>query len=152
MVFNIFLGVFLAGLALFFVYWSFTTGIWTYLIGIPIGIYFVLFYVNKTFEFYQNLKDEHKFMINGGFSYRDKKLMLELCTNKIITSEVEDLFYTEQIRHHYPELMPSISECNDFAIESIGNKLTAKGVHGTDKYYRTFEGYKEIFDTLDLTT
>tara|TARA_B100001063_G_scaffold237445_1_gene258377 strand:- start:809 stop:1525 length:717 start_codon:yes stop_codon:yes gene_type:complete len=99
-----------------------------------------------------NLKDEHKFMINGGFSYRDKKLMLELCTNKIITSEVEDLFYTEQIRHHYPELMPSISECNDFAIESIGNKLTAKGVHGTDKYYRSFEGYKEIFDTLDLTT
>ena len=99
-----------------------------------------------------NLRDEKKFMINGGFSYRDKKLMLELCTNKIITSEVEDIFYTEQIRHHYPELMPSIDECNNFAIESIGNKLTAKGIHGTDKYYRTFEGYKEIFDTLDLTS
>ena len=47
--------------------------------------------------------------------------------------------------------MPSIRECNDFAIESVGNVLTAKGVHGTDKYYRTFRGYKEIFDTLELS-
>ena len=99
-----------------------------------------------------NFEDENKFMINGGFSLRNTKLMTELCKNKVINSDIEDLFYTEQIRKHYPELMPSINECNDFAIESIGNKLTAKGVHGTDKYYRTFEGYKEIFDTLDLTT
>ena len=60
MVFNIFLGVFLAGLALFFVYWSFTTGIWVYLIGIPVGIFFVLFYVDKTGKYYLNLKDKHK--------------------------------------------------------------------------------------------
>ena len=76
---------------------------------------------------------------------------MELCTNKIINSSVEDLFYTEQIRKYYPELIPTIQECNDFAIESIGNKLTAKGIHGTDKYYRTFSGYKEIFDTLELS-
>jgi hypothetical protein len=99
-----------------------------------------------------NLTDEQKFMINGGFSLRDKKLMLELCKNKIINSDIEDLFYTEQIRQHYPELMPSIQECNNFAIESIGNKLTAKGIHGTDKYYKTFNGYKEIFDTLEISS
>ena len=99
-----------------------------------------------------NLTDEQKFMINGGFSLRDKKLMMELCTNKIINSDIEDLFYTEQIRQHYPELMPSIQECNNFAIESIGNKLTAKGIHGTDKYYKTFNGYKEIFDTLEISS
>ena len=98
-----------------------------------------------------NLEDENKFMINGGFSFRDKKLMTELCRNKVINSEVEDLFYTEKIRQHYPELMPSINECNDFAIESVGNKLTAKGIHGTDKYYRTFKGYKEIFEVLELS-
>tara|TARA_B100001063_G_C16567416_1_gene454066 strand:- start:20 stop:649 length:630 start_codon:yes stop_codon:yes gene_type:complete len=98
-----------------------------------------------------NLEDEKKFMINGGFSFRDKKLMEELCTNKVINSEVEDLFYTEQIRRHYPELMPSIIECNNFAIESVGNKLTAKGIHGTDKYYKTFKGYEEIFETLELS-
>ena len=78
--------------------------------------------------------------------------MLELCKNKIINSDIEDLFYTEQIRQHYPELMPSIQECNNFAIESIGNKLTAKGIHGTDKYYKTFNGYKEIFDTLEISS
>ena len=99
-----------------------------------------------------HLEDEDKFMINGGFSYRDKNLMKELCTNKVINSEVEDLFYTEQIRYCYPELMPTIQECNNFAIESVGNKLTAKGIHGTDKYYRTFNDYKEIFDTLELSS
>lgn len=99
-----------------------------------------------------DFENENKFMINGGFSLRNTKLMMELCTNKIINSSVEDLFYTEQIRKHYPELIPSIQECNNFAIESIGNKLTAKGIHGTDKYYRTFSGYKEIFDTLELSS
>lgn len=99
-----------------------------------------------------HLEDENKFMINGGLSYRDKNLMKELCTNKVINSEVEDLFYTEQIRYYYPELMPTIQECNNFAIESVGNKLTAKGIHGTDKYYRTFNAYKEIFDTLELSS
>ena len=99
-----------------------------------------------------DLENEKQFMINGGFSLRDKRLMMELCNNKIINSDVEDIFYTEQIRYHYPELMPSIRECNDFAIESVGNALTAKGVHGTDKYYRTFKGYKEIFDTLELSS
>ena len=99
-----------------------------------------------------DFENENKFMINGGFSLRNTKLMMELCTNKIINSSVEDLFYTEQIRKHYPELIPTIQECNDFAIESIGNKLTAKGIHGTDKYYRTFSGYKEIFDTLELSS
>ena len=99
-----------------------------------------------------DLENKKKFMINGGFSLRDKKLMMELCNNKIISSDVEDLFYTEQIRYHYPELMPTIKECNDFAIESVGNKLTAKGIHGTDKYYKTFNGYKEIFDTLEISS
>ncbi len=98
-----------------------------------------------------HLDDNEKFVMNGGFSLRNKDLMLELCTNKPITSKVEDIFFTEQIRKYYPELMPSLKECNNFAIESIGNKLTAKGLHGTDKYYRTFDGYKEIFDTLEIS-
>ena len=98
-----------------------------------------------------NLDDKEKFVMNGGFSFRNKDLMIELCTNKPITSNIEDIFYSEQIRKYYPELMPSIDECNDFAIESIGNKLKAKGIHGTDKYYRTYEGYKEIFDTLEIS-
>ena len=99
-----------------------------------------------------HLEDKEKFVMNGGFSLRNKDLMLDLCTNKPITSNVEDIFFTEQIRKYYPELMPSIEDCNNFAIESVGNKLTAKGLHGTDKYYRTFDGYKEIFDTLEISS
>ena len=39
-----------------------------------------------------DFENENKFMINGGFSLRNTKLMMELCTNKIINSSVEDLF------------------------------------------------------------
>ena len=95
-----------------------------------------------------NFEDENKFVMNGGFSLRDKKLMKELCNNKIITSKIEDIFFTEQIRKFYPELMPSMKECNDFAIESTGNKLKVKGIHGTDKYYYSHKNFKELFDIL----
>ena len=95
-----------------------------------------------------NFDDEKKFIMNGGFSFRDKKLMQELCKNEIITSKVEDIFFTEQIRKFYPELMPSMRECNDFAIESIGNKLKVKGIHGTDKYYYSYNNFKELINIL----
>jgi len=95
-----------------------------------------------------NFDDEKKFIMNGGFSFRDKKLMLELCKNEIITSKIEDIFFTEQIRKFYPELMPSMNECNDFAIESAGNKFKAKGIHGTDKYYYSYDNFKELFNIL----
>ena len=95
-----------------------------------------------------NFHDNDKFAINGGFSLRNKNLMLELCENKVITSEIEDIFYTEQIRKYYPEILPQINDCHNFAIESYGNKLTAKGIHGTDKYYMTNNDYKEIFEYL----
>ena len=95
-----------------------------------------------------NFHDNDKFAINGGFSLRNKNLMLELCENKVITSEIEDIFYTEQIRKYYPEILPQINDCHNFAIESYGNKLTAKGIHGTDKYYMTNNNYKEIFEYL----
>ena len=95
-----------------------------------------------------NFEDNDKFAINGGFSLRNKNLMLELCENKVITSEIEDIFYTEQIRKFYPELLPQLNDCHNFAIESYGNKLVAKGIHGTDKYYMTNDNYKEIFEYL----
>jgi hypothetical protein len=31
--------------------------------------------------------------------------------------------------------LPSIQDCHDFAIETIGNPNMAIGIHGTDKYY-----------------
>ena len=98
-----------------------------------------------------NFEDNEKFIINGGFSLRNKKKMIELSKNKIINSNIEDWFFTEQIRYHYPSLLPTIDECHDFAIESFGNMSKAKGLHGTDKFYRSFEFYKELFDTIEIS-
>jgi hypothetical protein len=97
-----------------------------------------------------NFEDDKKFIINGGFSFRNKKLMIELSKNKIINSHIEDYFFTEQLRKYYPELMPNIQDCNNFAIESIGNKLLAKGIHGTDKYYASNRFYNELFNIIDI--
>lgn len=97
-----------------------------------------------------NFEDDEKFIINGGFSFRNKKLMIELSKNKIINSHIEDYFFTEQLRKYYPELMPNIQDCNNFAIESIGNKLLAKGIHGTDKYYTSNRFYNELFNIIDI--
>ena len=99
-----------------------------------------------------NFEDNEKFIINGGFSLRNKKKMIELSKNKIINSNIEDWFFTEQIRYHYPSLLPTIDECHDFAIESFGNASKAKGLHGTDKFYRSFDFYKTLFDALEITT
>ena len=98
-----------------------------------------------------NFEDKDKFIINGGFSLRNKNKMIELSKNKMITSRIEDWFFTEQIRYNYPNLMPSIDDCHDFAIESFGNMSTAKGLHGSDKFYRSFDFYKELFDTLEIS-
>ena len=98
-----------------------------------------------------NFEDKDKFIINGGFSLRNKKKMIELSKKKIINSDIEDWFFTEQIRHNYPEMLPSIDDCHDFAIESFGNMSKAKGLHGTDKFYRSFEFYKELFDTIEIS-
>lgn len=96
-----------------------------------------------------DFENQDKFIMNGGFSFRDKKLMKELCKNKIITSKIEDIFFTEQIRKFYPELLPTMNECNDFAIESIGNKLKVKGIHGTDKYYYSHKNFEDLFNILE---
>ena len=97
-----------------------------------------------------DFEDDEKFIINGGFSFRNKKLMIELSKNKIINSHIEDYFFTEQLRKYYPELMPNIQDCNNFAIESTGNKLLAKGIHGTDKYYTSSRFYNELFNIIDI--
>ena len=81
--------------------------------------------------------NEKEFIMNGGFSLRNRNLMLDLCKYKKDFDQniVEDIFFTKLIRQHYPKLLPKMSECNDFAIESFGNPEKAVGLHGTDKYY-----------------
>jgi len=84
------------------------------------------------------LNRENEFIINGGLSYRSKKAMLFAC--KLIDDSYhglpEDVIFTKLMRKH-KELfkLPSIAECNDFSIETLGNFDKVIGIHGTDKYY-----------------
>jgi len=85
-----------------------------------------------------NLNQEKEFIINGGLSYRSKKAMLTAC--KLIDNSYdgmpEDIIFTKLMRKHKQLFkLPSIAECNNFSIETIGNFNNAIGIHGTDKYY-----------------
>ena len=53
------------------------------------------------------------------------------------------------IRENYPKLLPSLKECDEFAIESFGDYTKAIGIHGTDKYYAKPKFYKEVFQYLN---
>ena len=94
-------------------------------------------------------KYENSFVMNGGFSLRKKDLMIELCNKKKEINVNEDIYFSNLIRSNYPELMPSMQECNNFALESWGNPNTAIGIHGTDKYYCSSELFIEAFKSLD---
>ena len=95
-------------------------------------------------------KYENSFVINGGFSLRKKDLMIELCNKKKEINVNEDIYFSNLIRSNYSELMPSMQECNNFAIESWGNPLTAIGIHGTDKYYCSSQLFIEVFKNLEF--
>ena len=102
-------------------------------------------------------KGKDKFVIQGGFSIRNKQLMIELSSlrEKFIEQNldkkiVEDIYFTNLIRQNYPNLFPAIKECDEFAIESWGDYKKAIGIHGTDKYYAKPNFYKEVFNYLEL--
>jgi len=84
------------------------------------------------------LNREKEFIINGGLSYRSKKAMIIAC--KLIDDSYngmpEDVIFTKLMRKHTDFFkLPTIKECNNFSIETIGNFDSAIGIHGTDKYY-----------------
>ena len=98
--------------------------------------------------------------MNGGFSVRDRNLMIELSKfkNKIGDDKIigydndifyEDVYFTNLIRENYSNLLPNIKACNEFAIESEGDYTKAIGIHGTDKYYANSDFYKKVFKYLE---
>ena len=102
-------------------------------------------------------REKDKFVIQGGFSIRNKQLMIELSSlrEKFIEQNldkkiVKDIYFTNLIRQNYPNLFPAIKECDEFAIESWGDYKKAIGIHGTDKYYAKPNFYKEVFNYLEL--
>jgi hypothetical protein len=81
--------------------------------------------------------DLNNYIINGGLSIRKKETMIEICknlSNKEKSGDIaEDIIFTNKIKEKYK--VPSINECMNFSIESIGNLEKVLGIHGTDKYY-----------------
>lgn len=78
-----------------------------------------------------------QFVMNGGLSLRRRSAMLRAVRS--LTPDArrkpEDVAFTETMRASGDFVLPGMEECNEFAIESIGNPDTAIGMHGTDKYY-----------------
>jgi beta-1,4-mannosyl-glycoprotein beta-1,4-N-acetylglucosaminyltransferase len=79
-----------------------------------------------------------EFVINGGLSLRRVEAFARACD--MLTDEdkalPEDVAFCKVMRAH-PETfsLPSVQECMDFAIESMGNPARVVGIHGTDKGY-----------------
>lgn len=86
--------------------------------------------------------DPAQFIMNGGLSLRRRSAMLRAVRglargHPSLLEKPEDVAFCEAMRsstvHAYK--LPTLDECNEFAIESIGDPDTAIGMHGTDKQY-----------------
>jgi Protein of unknown function (DUF5672) len=76
------------------------------------------------------------FVMNGGLSLRRTSAMLRAVglMDEDLRRQPEDVAFCTVLRRHGFNL-PSMRDCDDFAIESQGNPRTAVGMHGTDKGY-----------------
>lgn len=84
--------------------------------------------------------DPRSFVMNGGLSLRRASAMrraVDLIRERHpdLLSEPEDVAFCEAMRRDGGFSLPTLQECNAFAIESEGDPATAVGVHGVDKYY-----------------
>lgn len=82
-----------------------------------------------------NLNDD--FVINGGLSLRKRSVMIDICNNLNEEEQSgnipEDIVITKKIKQQYK--CPTIEDCMNFSVESIGNVHNVLGIHGTDKFY-----------------
>ena len=83
-----------------------------------------------------DVQSPEEFIINGGLCLRN----IQATRRALEAMTAEDREYPEDVS--YCRVMrrlgcslPTVAECNDFAIESFGNPASAVGIHGTDKYY-----------------
>jgi hypothetical protein len=81
-----------------------------------------------------------RFVMNGGLSLRRRTAMLravdKLQARPELLREPEDVAFCMIMRQFRDEFtLPTMDECNGFAIESLGDPETCIGLHGTDKWY-----------------
>ena len=85
-----------------------------------------------------NIASPTEFVVNGGLSLRRVAAFAE--ATRLLTdadrATPEDVAFCEVMRRHPDKFsLPTVAECNAFAIESFGDPAAAVGIHGTDKYY-----------------
>lgn len=91
------------------------------------------------------------FVMNGGLSLRRRSAMLRAIDlirtrHPEMLDEPEDVALCRVMRQ-YDFKLPTMEECNEFAIESVGDPRTAVGLHGTDKYYAPPELVANLLET-----
>lgn len=100
--------------------------------------------------------DPDTFVMNGGLSVRRRSAMvraIDLLARRLellhLSDKPEDVAFCEIMRAHPSDFcLPSMRECMEFAIESVGDPRTAVGMHGTDKYYAPPELVTELLQLL----
>lgn len=91
------------------------------------------------------------FIINGGLSLRRVDAMKRALAG--MTSEdkthPEDVAFTRAMRRNPAQFkLPTMMECDAFAIESRGNPFTAIGAHGTDKDYAPAKLLRDLISSI----
>lgn len=92
-----------------------------------------------------------RFVMNGGLSLRRRSGMLRaiMLMTDAETEEPEDVAFMLAMRRNSPAFaLPTMDECDEFAIESQGNPRSAVGLHGTDKNYAPPSLLTELFDAV----
>jgi hypothetical protein len=85
--------------------------------------------------------DGASFIMNGGLSLRRRSAMQRAVhhirhRHPALLDEPEDVAFCAVMRAYPAEFsLPSMRDCNEFAVESVGDASKAVGMHGTDKYY-----------------
>ena len=82
---------------------------------------------------------DENFIINGGLSLRKRNVMIDIC-NHLSPQEksgfiAEDIVFSKKIKENTKYSCPTLEDCLNFSIESVGNLRNVLGIHGTDKYY-----------------
>lgn len=83
------------------------------------------------------LLHEDQFILNGGFSLRNKQAMMEvsLTTEENAREQrPEDVFFTQELRKRQQFKLPTMRISYQFATEDV-HSTHPVGIHGTDKYY-----------------
>lgn len=101
--------------------------------------------------------DPEKFVMNGGLSLRRRSAMVQAVRlmrdhHPELLEEPEDIAFCALMRQYPFFTLPSMRQCDEFAIESQGDPRTAIGIHGTDKHYAPPELVRALLSKPALPT